>query len=328
MELVDRTAAALGFSAETLGRIVGTIGVLVLWVVLGRLARRLAARTVEDAASRFHMMRVTGYVIGAISLLVIARLWIQDVSGFATYLGLVSAGVAIALQDPLTNLAGWLFILIRRPFRVGDRIQVGSNAGDVVDIRPFRFLMLEIGNWVHADQGTGRLLHVPNGSVFKNTVANYDEAFGYIWNEIEVTITFESDWRKAKQTLEDILGEQAEKIDSEVKQRIDAAAHVLHIRLPKVTPVVWTSVVDSGIRLTMRYLCKPRARRSSGTEIWEKVLDAFAALPHVDFAYPTTRRFDNATEGKAPMPPVPPEQRAPSRPSENEIARDQEQAPE
>ena len=64
--------------------------------------------------------------------------------------------LAIALQDPLTNLAGWLFILIRRPFRVGDRIQVGANTGDVVDIRPFRFLMLEVGNWVHADQGTGR----------------------------------------------------------------------------------------------------------------------------------------------------------------------------
>ncbi len=65
--------------------------------------------------------------------------------------------------------------------------------------------MLEVGNWVHADQGTGRILHVPNGFVFKNTVANYDEAFGYIWNELEVTVTFESDWRKAKATLEEIL---------------------------------------------------------------------------------------------------------------------------
>jgi hypothetical protein len=103
---------------------------------------------------------------------------------------------------------------------------------------------------------------------------------------------------------------------------------MLHIRLPKVTPVVWTSVADSGIRLTMRYLCKPRARRSSGTEIWEKVLDAFAAMPHVDFAYPTSRRFDNAREGKPPMPPLPPEARPPSIPSENETVRDQEQAPE
>jgi small-conductance mechanosensitive channel len=328
MELVDRTAEALGVSPESLGRLVGTFGIIVLWVVLGRLARRVAARTVEDAASRFHVTRMSGYVIGAIALLVIAKLWVQDVTGVATYLGLVSAGIAIALQDPLTNLAGWLFILIRRPFRVGDRIQVGTHAGDVVDIRPFRFLMLEIGNWVHADQGTGRLLHVPNGSVFKNAVANYDEAFGFIWNEIEVTVTFESDWRKAKQTLEEILAVQAETIDAQVKQRIDAAAHVLHIRLPKVTPVVWTSVTDSGIRLTMRYLCKARARRSSGTEIWEKVLDAFAVLPHVDFAYPTTRRFDNAKEGKAPMPPTPREEWRISRPSENEIARDQEQAPE
>jgi small-conductance mechanosensitive channel len=305
MEVVERTAAALGMSSDSLGRISATIGIVLMWVVLGRIARRLITRTVEDDASRFQMTRVSGYVLGGVSLLVIARLWVQDVSGVATYFGLLSAGIAIALQDPLTNLAGWLFILVRRPFRVGDRIQVGTNTGDVVDIRPFRFLMLEIGNWVHADQGTGRLLHVPNGQVFKNTVANYDEAFGYIWNEIEVTVTFESNWRKAKAALEEILEAQADKIDAHVRKRIDDAAHILHIKFPKLTPVVWVSVVDSGVRLTMRYLCKARARRSSSTQIWEKVLDAFGEMPDVDFSYPTMRYFDHVVEGKERTRPQP-----------------------
>jgi small-conductance mechanosensitive channel len=298
MDFMDRIAAATALSVDTLWRIAGTIAVFLLWTVIGRVSKRVVARAVDEPASRFHMTRVSGYVVGGIAVVIIARLWIQGIAGIATYFGLLSAGIAIALQDPLTNLAGWLFILIRRPFSVGDRIQVGSATGDVVDIRPFRFLMLEVGNWVHADQGTGRILHVPNGLVFKNTVANYDEAFGYIWNELEVTVTFESDWRKAKVALETILHDQAEKIDAHVRKRIDDAAHTLHIKFPKLTPVVWTNVVDSGVRLTMRYLCKPRARRSSSTEIWEKVLDAFAELPSVDFAYPTTRRFDNISEGK------------------------------
>jgi small-conductance mechanosensitive channel len=312
MDLADRISAAVGIAPDTLSRIAGTIALLLVWIVVGRFARRLVAWTVEDPASRFRMTRMTGYAIGGTAVILIARTWIQGITGIATYFGLLSAGIAIALQDPLTNLAGWLFILIRRPFKVGDRIQVGENAGDVVDIRPFRFLMLEIGNWVHADQGTGRLLHVPNGLVFKNTIANYDEAFGYIWNEVDVTVTFESNWRRAKETLEEILAAQAEKIDSHVRKRIDDAAHILHIKFPTLTPVVWTSVVDSGVRLTMRYLCKPRMRRSSTTEIWEKALDAFEALEDVDFAYPTTRRYDNVSEGKPAARAVPPPMVAPA----------------
>jgi small-conductance mechanosensitive channel len=298
MNFTDRIGSVVGVSTETLWRIIGTIVVVLLWVIIGRLGRRVIVRAVDESASRYHMTRVTGYVIGIVAVIVIARLWIQGIAGIATYFGLLSAGIAIALQDPLTNIAGWLYILIRRPFRVGDRIQVGTNTGDVVDIRPFRFVMLEIGNWVHADQGTGRILHVPNGLVFKNSIANYDEAFGYIWNELDVTVTFESDWRLAKKTLEHILQSQSEMIDAHVRKRIDEAAHVLHIKFPKLTPVVWTTVADSGIRLTMRYLCKPRARRSSSAHIWEEVLDAFAKLPKVDFAYPTTRFYNNVQEGK------------------------------
>jgi small-conductance mechanosensitive channel len=312
MGTIDRLAATFGLSPEVLWRIAGTLAVLLAWAVIGRLGRRLVARTVDDSAARFQMTRVTGYVIAGAGLFAVARLWIQGITGIATYFGLLSAGIAIALQDPLTNFAGWLFILVRRPFRVGDRIQVGAQTGDVVDIRPLRFVMLEVGNWVHADQGTGRILHVPNGFVFKNSVANYDEAFGYIWNELELTVTYESDWRLAKEILEEILLRQSTKIDDEVKKRIDEAAHTLHIKFPKLTPVVWTTVVSHGVCLTMRYLCKPRARRSSASQIWEQVLDAFADVPSVDFAYPTTRRFDNVTEGKAEARAMPPSHVAPA----------------
>jgi small-conductance mechanosensitive channel len=298
MWFLDRLSTSFGITPETLTRLAGTFAVLLLWLLIGRLARRVLARAIDESASRFQMTRVTGYVVAAIAVVVIARLWIQGIAGIGTYFGLLSAGIAIALQDLLTNIAGWLFILIRRPFRVGDRIQVGTDIGDVVDIRPFRFIMLEVGNWVHADQGTGRILHVPNNTIFKHTVANYDEAFGYIWNELEVTVTFESDWRKAKDTLDRILDSQTEKIDDHVKKRIDAAAETLHIKFPTLTPVVWTTVADFGVCLTMRYLCAPRARRSSASAIWEQVLDAFQEMPDVDLAYPTTRRFDNMSEGK------------------------------
>src|SRR5688500_7246155 len=273
MDAVDRAFAAIGLDPSLGWRILGTVTVLVGWLVVMRLIRRVLARTVDDLTSRFSMGRIASYVVALIGIMLIARLWIQGIAGLATYLGLLSAGVAIALQDLITNLAGWLFILLRRPFRIGDRIEVGGHAGDVVDIRPFRFLMLEIGaKWVHAEQSTGRILHVPNGWVFKHSVANYTEAFGYIWNEIQVVVTFESDWRKAKKALEEIVGENAEHIEPEIRKQIARAAESLHIQLTKVTPVVYTTALDQGVALTMRYLCKPRERRSSTSAMWEKIL--------------------------------------------------------
>jgi small-conductance mechanosensitive channel len=278
--------------------------VLSALVVLGymasrRVARRIIVRTVDDPASRFQFTKGTTYALGFAALLLLVDIWVQGMTGLATYLGLLSAGIAIALQDPLTNFVGWIFILTRRPFKVGDRVQLGNFQGDVVDIRVFRFIILEIGNWVHADQSTGRVIHVPNGLVFKNPVANYDEAFGYIWNEIEVLVTFESNWRSAKEVLTRTVTEHAEKLTPDAKKRIDQAADTFHMKFSKLTPIVWTSVTESGIKLTMRYLCKPRERRSSSSEMWESVLEALGKLPDVALAYPTQRVFTHADHAKA-----------------------------
>ena len=142
----------------------------------------------------------------------------------ATYLGLVSAGIAIALKDPLVNLTAWIFIIIRQPLKIGDRIQMGEITGDVIDIRLFQFSVMEIGNWVDADQSTGRIIHVPNGSIFTKPQANFTAGFEYIWNEIPVLVTFESDWKKAKKILSEIVEKHAVNLSREAEKQIKEAA--------------------------------------------------------------------------------------------------------
>ncbi|HVR32328.1 MAG TPA: mechanosensitive ion channel domain-containing protein, partial [Acidimicrobiia bacterium] len=163
---------------------------VIRWLVL----RAVHAR-VEDGTAYFRTKKWMAYAVTVIGIFGLARIWFGGTGGVTTYLGILSAGIAIALANVLENLAGWMFIVTRRPFRVGDRIEIEGRAGDVVDIRAFRFSMLEIGNWVDADQSTGRLVHVPNGKVFSEQVSNYTEGFPYIWDEIGVTVTFESDWK-------------------------------------------------------------------------------------------------------------------------------------
>jgi small-conductance mechanosensitive channel len=134
--------------------------------------------------------------------------------------------------------------------------------------------------------------------VFRHAVANFNRGIDHIWNELPVTITFESDWRLAKKVLTQILNESSQVAEETVKARIDAAANRYFIKYMNLTPIVWTSVSDDGIVLTLRYLCDPRKRRSSANDLWEKMLEEFGKLDTVDFAYRTTRHYDNPTEGK------------------------------
>src|ERR1051325_8305980 len=200
-ELSDWCAQRLGLDPVTFWRVVTTLGVLLFFTAMQRLVARALARTMSDPAVRYGANKVIGYALGIIAAVIIARIWIQDVGSVVTYLGILSAGLAIALQEPIANLFSFAFIRWRRPFEVGDRIEIGEHAGDVVDVRLFQFTLLEIGKWVRADQSTGRVIHVPNGWVFRHATANFNRGLGHVWNEIPVTITFESDWRLAKQIL-------------------------------------------------------------------------------------------------------------------------------
>ncbi|MGD8413009.1 MAG: mechanosensitive ion channel [Candidatus Latescibacterota bacterium] len=297
-DLTDRLHQAVGVSAETQLDLVSTLLVVgLLW--LGRkLVLRAALRKTDDAHTRYQWRKSTAYVAFLIGAVVAARIWFQGLGSLTTIIGLLSAGLAIALKDPLVNLAGWLFIVWRRPFEVGDRIEVGGVAGDVIDLRIFQFTLMEIGNWVHADQSTGRVIHVPNGKVFTDALANYSKGFQYIWDEVAVLVTFESNWEKAKEILREIATRHAEHLSGTAERRVREASMKFMIFYSKLTPIVYTSVEDCGVLLTLRYLTEPQERRGRLEAIWEDVLRAFAEQDDIDFAYPTRRFFFNAAEGK------------------------------
>ncbi|MFW6205649.1 MAG: mechanosensitive ion channel family protein, partial [Gemmatimonadota bacterium] len=272
---------------------------LILAVMVARgLALRILRARVEDVKVRYRWRKTITYISVFIGVVLVAQVWSEGLGRLATFFGLLSAGLAIALRDPVVNLAGWLFIIWRRPFVVGDRVQVGSHAGDVIDQRIFQFILLEIGNWVGADQSTGRLIHVPNGVVFRDSVANYTRGMQYIWNEIAVLVTFESDWKKAKEILHEIIQEHAREAVEEAQRQMHKASRQFMIFYTNLTPIVYTEVKDSGVLLTMRYLCHPRRRRGTAEAIWEDVLERFDQHHDIDFAYPTTRYYYNAVEGK------------------------------
>lgn len=294
----DVVGSTLGVSPAFVDKILLTIAVALALFLARKAFLFLISRRLEDTGRRYLAVKTVNYLLGLGALLVLLRVWLGGMTGLAASIGIISAGVAIALHAPLTNFAGWVFLTVRRPFTVGDRIQIGDHAGDVIDLRLFAFSLVEIGNWIQADQSTGRILHIPNGKVFQETVANYTQGFNFIWDEIPVTVTFESNWRKAKEILTEIAGRHAALTREDAARQVREAANKFLIKYEHLTPIVWTTVADIGVTLTIRFLTDPRRRRSAEVAIWEDILDAFAAADDIDFAYPTQRFYDNLSEGK------------------------------
>ena len=297
-QIDDAVARSLGISVLSVDKILWSVVIGLAFLLIRQASVWLINKRVEDTARRYIAVKTVNYLLGIGAALFLLRIWLGGITGLAASIGIISAGIAIALHAPLTNFAGWIFLAVRRPFTIGDRIQIGEFAGDVIDLRLFAFSLVEIGNWVDADQSTGRILHVPNGRVFQETVANYTQGFNFIWDEIPVTVTFESDWRKAKEILTEISQRHAALTSEEAARQVRQAASKYLIRYEHLTPIVWTAVADIGVTLTLRFLTDPRRRRSAEAAIWEDILDAFAATQDIDFAYPTQRFYDNAAEGK------------------------------
>ncbi|MEX0647402.1 MAG: mechanosensitive ion channel domain-containing protein [Balneolaceae bacterium] len=282
---------------------VETLVIIILLILTHFIVIRIVRKQTQDEVVRYKWRKNLTYTLSFFGVILIGRVWFEGMGSIATFLGLLSAGLAIALRDPVTDMAGWLFLIWRKPFKVGDRIQIGDQKGDVIDIRFFKFTILEIGNWVHADQSTGRVIHIPNHFILRDSIFNYTSDFDFIWNEIKVVVTFESDWKKAKEILTEVANNQMENYVSDAEEQIRRATKSYLIRYKNLTPIVYTEAVETGIKLTIRHLSHARKRRGWNQLMWEEILERFQNEQKIDFAYQTIRIYQNQIEGKQALRP-------------------------
>ncbi|MBZ0114074.1 MAG: mechanosensitive ion channel family protein [Thermoanaerobaculia bacterium] len=307
MESVDKWLGALAGALNEGSGWPAKLALSFLAIVALWLLRRLLVGVVEirdvEAQSRYRWRKMTAWMTGLASILVVSFIWMDQFRSLTTFLGLLSAGLAIALKDFVAGIAGWLYIVIRAPFTAGDRIEIAGVSGDVIDVRLFKFTLMEIGNWVDADQSTGRVVHVPNGFVISSTLFNYSRGFHYIWNEIPILVTFESNWKKARDLLLEIVEKETHGFTDEAASTLEKAAKRYYLYFTHLTPIVYTRIADSGVLLTIRHICPPRRRRGVGDALAQAILQRFAEHDDIDLAYPTTRYYDHTREGKPELRP-------------------------
>ncbi len=280
---------------ETLSK--NALGLKLVWSVIvifiifigARVLNNLVYKRISDNKRYYPIKQKVNLIAGIIISLLLIFIWLDSMSNLTTYIGLLSAGIAIALKEIFTNIAGWLFIEARKPFEVGHRVLIGEQKGDVIDKRLFQFTLMEVSSYADGEQSTGRIIDIPNSFVFTHPTINYTKGFEYIWNEVKILLTFESNWKEAKEILLFIANRDTDITTERVGRQIRDASKRYMIHYNKLTPIVYTDIKESGIQLTIRYLCEPKRRRTTSNKIWEDVLEMIEEHQDINLAYPTKR---------------------------------------
>lgn len=257
--------------------------------VATRLVRRVIRDNIEDINRRHTFQKYTAYVATFLLLIAGVALFADSLQGFGTILALLLAGVAVALQDVLKSIVGWVYVSGRSGIEVGSRIEVAGVMGDVVDIGVLKTTLLEVGHLVYGRQSSGRMVTIPNYLLLSSNVHFQGSANPWAWQEVRVTITFESDWKRA----EEVLREIGDEIHTELAPQLDEGFRRLEQRYAfkygTLTPIVYLTISGTGVELTLRFLTAVRRHRGTVDRISRRVLASFAAEPNIELAHPTYR---------------------------------------
>src|SRR5690625_601688 len=164
---------------------------------------RLIETRVTNQGDQHNLLRVTNLIATSLLALILASIVIQEPLTTLYGIGIFSLILGFALQAPITSFIGWLYIIFRHPYQVGDRIEIKSHKGDVIEVSYLDTTILELsGNYLGNDRKSGRIIKIPNSTVLSNEVINYsgDQA-PFIWNETPIQIAFTSDLKFVSQCL-------------------------------------------------------------------------------------------------------------------------------
>lgn len=214
-------------------------------------------------------------LLSILLFLVIVYIWHEQLKGIITLISFISAAITLAARDIIFNYFCGLFIKIKKPIKVEDRIKVNDILGDVISINALNTEILEVNT--DNNQSTGIIINVPNSVIFNNATKNYNSVFKYIWDELEIKVSIDTDISKAKDIIFDILKseETIKDIPKKMKRELAKNSADYHIYYNNLTPIIYTKIVDDGIVLNIRFLIHPKKQRNIESNIYEQIIDRF-----------------------------------------------------
>jgi small-conductance mechanosensitive channel len=275
---------SIGNFGSELSKLLQSIIIILTAYLLNVLIASLIKRRIQDIKYRYSMRKTISTLVSIATVGILVAVWFRETTSLIVAYGILSAGIAIALQDLLKSVAGGVIIFISGSFKAGDRIQVGNEIGDVLDIKIFYTTLMEIREWIDGDQYSGRIIQLPNSFVLNSTVKNYTRDFSFIWDEIHLMFTFDSNWKKAQEITLKITREITGQFKILARNELISLGDKYLITPADVEDMIYTQITDNWIDMRLRYVVDPRKRRNIKHSINEKLLEAFAKEKDIEIA--------------------------------------------
>ena len=189
------------------------------------------------------------------------------------------------------SLVGWFLVVGKHGISVGDRIEINGVKGDVADVGMLRIAVLEVGNWLSGEQITGRMVFFPNSFIFRGHFFNYSTTNSFIWDEVHILVTYESQWKKAYEIILRVAEEASRDIVERARESQEQLSRRFHLSLGSPEPYAFVNIADSGVDLVLRYISEIKLRRITHDRICREILEAFEKEANIELAYPTQRQL-------------------------------------
>jgi small-conductance mechanosensitive channel len=276
-------------------RTLGTALVIIILIIISELWRRATFRYVSDVRRRRQLMLVRRIVIGAIVLMIIIASVVTEFSSLATFAGLITAGIAVALQTVILSGVAYFFFIGRFGVRVGDRVTVSGITGDVVEIGLFRLYLMELAGHVGDLHSTGRMIVFSNAVLFQPS-AFYKQLPGaeYVWHEIALTLSPDTDVALAEQRLMTAVESVFSQYREVVERQHTEANRLLHVPLEEPRPQVRLRFVDAGVEMVIRYPVELSRASQIEDQLTRKLLDAIHQEPKLKMVASGTPKIQSA----------------------------------
>ena len=228
----------------------------------------------KNDKNKYKLNKRIHLITNIIIIIAFVIIWQDYFKNFLTLISFVSAALTFALRDIILNFFSGIYIKINKPFSVEDRIEINDNNGYVININYLNFEILEVKEEEKGEQSTGIIIQIPSSKIFNYPIKNYSKAFKYIWKEMEINVPIDSDIEKDKKTLYKIINsnETLKKIPNKMKNQLNNVVGEYRIYYNNLDPIIYTSVVDNHVKLTIRFLCHPKKVRNIESDLWNKIL--------------------------------------------------------
>jgi len=211
-------------------------------------------------------------------------------------LGLAGAGIAFALQEVITSIAGWISIVTTNSIRIGQRVKIGEITGDIIDIGVLKTTIMEVGGWVMGDLYNGRITELSNSFIFKEPIQNYSADYPFLWDEIAIPIRTESDFKLARKIFNEVADEVCGEYSKQSKKVWANMTGKYRVEDADVKPLVTLTFDENWITFTIRYVVDYKKRRSTKDLLFTRLLEEIEKYENIVMIATTSMEVTNVSE--------------------------------